>query len=113
MLATYHRAHDAVLLVLVLPWIVDRVRRSPLAWHAWIATALYCAMSASADFPIVKRWIENAPPYSMQAFLLLRQVGLADLLLLLVILMAMHHERVRRRISRVGDVESSDLAAAA
>ena len=113
MLATYHRAHDAVLLVLVLPWVVDRVRRSPRAWHAWIATALYCTMSASAEFPIVKRWIEHAPPYSMQAFLLLRQVGLADLFLLLVVLMAMHHERARRRSSQTGDVESNELAAAA
>jgi hypothetical protein len=113
MLATYHRAHDAVLLVLVLPWVVYRVRRSPLAWHAWIATALYCAMSASADFPVVQRWIANVPPYSLQAFLLLRQVGLADLLLLLVLLLAMDHEHARRWASRTGDVDSDELAAAA
>ena len=47
MLATYHRAHDAVLLLLLVPWAVDRVRRTPLAWHAWAAAALYFAMSVS------------------------------------------------------------------
>jgi len=71
MLATYHRAHDAVLLVLVLPWVVDRVRRTPLAWHSWATLLLYTALSASADFPLVRRWVEIAPPYSLQTFVLL------------------------------------------
>jgi hypothetical protein len=61
----------------------------------------------------VQRWIANVPPYSLQAFLLLRQVGLADLLLLLVLLLAMHHEHARRWASRTGDVDSDELAAAA
>jgi hypothetical protein len=113
MLATYHRAHDAVLLIIVLPWVVERVRRSPLVWHAWLATALYCAMSASADFPVVQRWLANLPANSLQAFLLLRQVGLADLLLLLVLLMAMHHEHARRWVSRPADIEPDELATAA
>ena len=113
MLATYHRAHDAVLLVMVLPWVIDRVRRTPLAWHAWASVALYCAMSVSADFPLVRNWISNAPYYSLQAFVLLRQAGLADLLLLIVLLTAMQHEHARRWASHTGEAEVDELAAAA
>ena len=96
MLATYHRAHDAVLLLLLVPWVVDRIRRAPLSWPAWAVAALYGAMSASAAFPVVVRWVTAASPDSLTAFLLLRQVGLAELLLLLVLMVAIHREHQRR-----------------
>jgi hypothetical protein len=62
---------------------------------------------------VVQRWLANLPANSLQAFLLLRQVGLADLLLLLVLLMAMHHEHARRWVSRPADIEPDELATAA
>ena len=113
MLATYHRAHDGVLLILLVPWVVDRIRRTPLAWPAWAVTALYCAMSASAAFPDVARWVATAPPHSLTAFLLLRQVGLAELLLLLVLMVAIHREHQRRNILPAQEAEPQDLHAAA
>lgn len=113
MLATYHRAHDGVLLILLVPWVVDRVRRTPLAWPAWTVTALYCAMSASAAFPAVVRWVTAAPPDSLTAFLLLRQVGLAELLLLLVLMVALHREHQRRNVLLAHEAEPEDLHAAA
>ena len=113
MLATYHRAHDAALAVVLVPWAVDRVRRTPLAWHAWAAAALYCAMSASADFEVVKRWVSAASEHSLTAFVLLRQAGLADLLLVLVLLLAMGHERTRERMRGTASDEAEDLAIAA
>jgi hypothetical protein len=113
MLATYHRAHDAALAVVLVPWAVDRVRRTPLAWHAWAAAALYCAMSASADFEVVKRWVSAASGHSLTAFVLLRQAGLADFLLVLVLLLAMGHERTRERMRGTASDEAEDLAIAA
>ena len=113
MLATYHRAHDAALAVVLVPWVVDRVRRTPLAWHAWAATALYCAMSASADFDSVKRWVSATSEHSLTAFVLLRQAGLADLLLVLVLLLAMGHERTRVPMRGTASDEADELAIAA
>lgn len=113
MLATYHRAHDAVLLLLLVPWVVDRVRRAPLAWPTWAIAALYCAMSVSADFPVVVRWVAAAPPHSLTAFLLLRQAGLAELLLLLVLLVAIQREHQRSIALPAEEAEPQDLHAAA
>jgi hypothetical protein len=113
MIATYHRAHDAALVVVLVPWVVDRVRRTPFAWHAWVATMLYCAMSASADFEVVKRWVSNASEHSLTAFILLRQAGLADLLLLCVLLLAMGRERTRVWAHGTASAEADDLAIAA
>ena len=97
MLATYHRAHDASLLVLLLPWIVARIRRTPLAWQPWAAVALYGAMSISADFPSVVRWLSALPADSVLSFVLLRQAGLAELLLLVILLFSLRQERPEHR----------------
>jgi len=97
MLATYHRAHDASLLILLLPWIVARIRRTPLAWQAWAAVALYGAMSISADFPTVMRWLSALPADSVLSFVLLRQAGLAELLLLVILLFSLRQERPEHR----------------
>lgn len=92
MLATYHRAHDASLLILLLPWILARVRRTPLAWQAWGAIAFYCAMSVSVDFPTVVSWLSAQPSDSVFSFVLLRQAGLAELLLLIILLFSLRQE---------------------
>lgn len=113
MLATYHRAHDAVLLLLVVPWVVDRIRRTPLAWPAWAVAIFYGGMSLSASFPVVERWVAAVPANSFTAFVLLRQVGLADVLLLLVLLFAMEQERIRIAIQAIQKAEAEDLHAAA
>lgn len=98
MLATYHRAHDASLLILLVPWVVARVRRAPLSWQAWAALVLYCAMSMSADFPTVVGWLSALPVDSGLRFVLLRQAGLAELLLLGVLLFSLRQEIPERRV---------------
>jgi hypothetical protein len=113
MLATYHRAHDGVILLLAVPWVVDRVRRTPYAWHAWAAVAAYCGMSASADFPVVERWVAAVPAHSLAAFLLLRQVALADIFLVLVFVLAMTHEQRRQVVCLEEDSEAAEFGAAA
>jgi hypothetical protein len=112
-LATYHRSPDAILLLMLLPWALDRVRRTPWAWHAWVATILYCALSVSADFPVVERWIASLPTYSPLAFLLLRQAGLADCLLLFVLLLALERERARKPMQNIRSIEADETQAVA
>jgi hypothetical protein len=113
LLATYHRAHDAALLLLLVPWVVDRVRRAPLTWHAWAVALLYCVMSASPAFAVVQRWVAGVPVHSLTAFLLMRQVGLADLLLLLVVQLALVRENAGVREHRVPMVDAEELRVAA
>lgn len=112
-LATYHRAHDAVLLLLLAPWVVDRVRRAPLVWHAWMIVALYCAMSVSADFPVVAHWVAILPFYSPLAFVLLRQAGLANLLLLGAVSLALARENAVVAAGQAEVIESEEMTAAA
>ncbi|HKO20132.1 MAG TPA: glycosyltransferase 87 family protein [Acidobacteriaceae bacterium] len=99
MLATYHRAHDGSLLILLLPWIVARVRRTPLAWQAWGTLAPYCAMSISVDFPTVVSWLSALPSDSAFSFVLLRQAGLAELLLLMILLFSVRQELPEHRVA--------------
>lgn len=113
LLATYHRAADAMLLLLLLPWALDRVRRKPWAWHTWAAAAFYAAISTSADFPVVERWVAALPPNSPLVFLLLRQAGLADCLLLLVLLRALKSEGGRLLIRSTQSAEGDEPQAAA
>ena len=70
-------------------------------------------MSASADFEVVKRWVSAASGHSLTAFVLLRQAGLADLLLVLVLLLAMGHERTRVPMRGTASDEADELAIAA
>jgi hypothetical protein len=70
-------------------------------------------MSVSVDFPVVARWVSTASRYSLEAFVLLRQVGLADLLLLVVLLLAMVHERTRQLARITHSVESDQISIAA
>ncbi len=113
LLATYHRAHDAALLLLLVPWVVDRVRRAPWTWHVWAVTALYCVMSGSPAFVVVQRWVAAVPAHSLAAFLLMRQVGLADLLLLLVVGFALIRENAAGRWREVRIADKDELRVAA
>ena len=98
MLATYHRAHDASLLILLVPWVVARLRRAPLSWRVWMTLGLYCAMSISADFPTVVKWLSALSADSALRFVLLRQAGLAELLLLGVLLFSLKLELPETRV---------------
>jgi len=112
-LATYHRAHDAVLLLLLAPWVLDRVRLAPVQWHAWAVTALYCSISMSADFPTVQRWVAAASVHSLTAFVLLRQVGIADVLLLAAVGFALMRENAAGAARQPRTVQTEGVAAAA
>jgi hypothetical protein len=112
MLATYHRAHDATILLLLVPWAVSWVRRRWSAWHVWAAIALYCGMSVSADFPTVVHWLSTMPSNSVFAFVLLKQAALADALLMGVLLFSFQYEyRSRTAIVETGELHELRTAA--
>jgi hypothetical protein len=113
LLATYHRTADAMMLLLLLPWALDRVRRTPKAWYTWAAVALYLAMSVSVGLPTVGAWVDALPTHSPLAFLLLRQAGLADFLLMLVLLFGLKREQERQVVLEAQFVAAGESQAAA
>lgn len=113
LLATYHRAADAMLPLLLLPWALDRARRAPSKWHTWAAAAFYAGISTSVDLSVVKRWVAAESANSPFSFLLLRQAGLADCLLLLVLLLALKREPGRQLMRNTGSAEADERQAAA
>jgi hypothetical protein len=101
LLATYHRAHDAVVLVILLPWLVETIRRAPRLWYSWALILLYAALNLSASFDVVRLRIADGQYNSFIAFLLLRQAALANLGLLLVLLLSMARATQWRRRFRL------------
>jgi hypothetical protein len=86
LLATYHRAHDALVLLIVLPWLLETVRTAPRRWYPWALVLLYTAMNVSVPFDLVSLRIADGEYNHLVAFLLLRQAALASLGLLFVLL---------------------------
>jgi drug/metabolite transporter (DMT)-like permease len=86
LLATYHRAHDALVLLVLLPWLIETIRRTPRLWYPWAILLLYGAFNLSAAFDLVRLRIADGQYNSFLSFLLLRQAALANLGLLLVLL---------------------------
>jgi hypothetical protein len=101
LLATYHRAHDAVVLVILLPWLVETIRRAPRLWYSWALILLYAALNLSASFDVIRLRIADGQYNSFITFLLLRQAALANLGLLLVLLLSMARATQWRRRFRL------------
>ena len=86
LLATYHRAHDAVLLLLLAPWLLAELRARHASWLAWAALALYAALSAGPSVDAIARVAASHPRQSLVSFLAFRQAGLATLGLMILLL---------------------------
>ena len=89
LLATYHRAHDAIVLVILLPWLIQAIGRAPRLWYPSAIILLYAAFNLSVSFPLVQAKIANGESSAFITFLLLRQAALANAGLLLVMLVSM------------------------
>ncbi len=96
LLATYHRAHDGIVLLIVLPWLLLRLRsawRNPIPW---LLLAFSCAMGIGPSWETYG-WLTTKPGLAHIAqFLLFRQAALATALLLLVLLAALARNKVLR-----------------
>ncbi len=84
MLTTYHRAHDAIVLLLLLPWLANQLRARTRQWQSWALLALYALLSAGPSVPWIGSLVASAHPFL--AFLVLRQAALAQLALTAVLL---------------------------
>jgi hypothetical protein len=84
--ATYHRTHDAIILFLLLPWLLARLRRRWSDGVAWGTIGLFVIMSVGPDYPMLAHWMAPPAPASGWQFLIYRQAAIATFLLLLLLL---------------------------
>lgn len=94
LLATYHRAHDAVVLLVLLPWIAETMRRSLRAWQTWALILLFCGLNLAASFDVIGPRLAAGEYGPLASFVLLRQAALANLGFLLVLLLRGWHSGV-------------------
>ncbi len=100
MLTTYHRAHDATMLLLLTPWVVDRVRRAPRTWQAWGTAGLYVAMCVGPQMSTVAQMAEGTRR-TLAGFIVLRQAALADAAIVVILLSRMMANTMGVRSARV------------
>lgn len=90
LLITYHRAHDAILLLLLTPWLANRLRREPANWRPWATVLLYGALSVGPALGAgVAAGRIEVLPRTLPAFFALRQASLAALGLCAVLLLSL------------------------
>ena len=86
LIATYHRAHDEIILLLLVPWVVHRLRNSIKNLDAWAVFALYAAISwqPSREF---FAWLGAVTGWrSLATMVFYRQSALAAILLEILLL---------------------------
>lgn len=86
MLVTYHRTHDALLLLLLLPWMLLRWRRRRMDPVAWSVLLLFAAISFSAAPSTLEALAAHHGLSHLAQFLLFRQAALATFLLLVLLI---------------------------
>jgi hypothetical protein len=85
MIATYHRAHDEVILLILLPWLCMRLKQSFSDLRAWSTAALYCVISTGPTPQLLQRLAAATKLHSLFEFLAFRQAALASLMLEIVL----------------------------
>jgi Glycosyltransferase family 87 len=102
MIATYHRAHDGIILLVLAPWVMSRLHRSLKDIAAWAVVACYAAMSwgPTAD---QLHWLGTWTGLEAAAQVIYyRQGALAMLLLEVLLLALMSRSLVKARYTADG-----------
>jgi hypothetical protein len=97
LLVTYHRAADAIMLLVLLPWLMEKLKMSIRLWYVWAIMGAYTALSIGPHLDLVMLWLRQAPANSVWSFLMLRQAGIADLFLVILLVISMAHEQKHTR----------------
>ena len=86
LIATYHRAADGTLLLMMLPLLALRWKADWRSGWAWAVAGLYAAASAGIDY-VPMSWMVAHPRFgSAEVFVLYRQAALAFALLAIMLL---------------------------
>ena len=113
LLATYHRALDATVVLVVLPYAVARLRRNARDFFFWTYAALLTLMGVGTT-PETAHWLAAKPGlYHFATFMLYRQAPLAALLLLCVLIAEIRRSSFTARSVEVKRAEVRAWAIAA
>jgi energy-converting hydrogenase Eha subunit E len=97
LLVTYHRAHDAIALLLLLPFLLNQLRTSPRDWKGWAIAGLYLSMSVGPSIRFISLRLAASSEHSLLSFVMLRQAGIADLCLLMTLFLTLHIRLLRHQ----------------
>ncbi len=76
-IATYHRAGDGTLLLVMLPWLAVRLKARWWDPWAWAVLVAYGALSAGLDYPTMRAMLDRPGVNPYLEFLFYRQGSLA------------------------------------
>ena len=112
MIATYHRAHDAILLLVLAPWVIARLHRWLLDPAAWGVMGGYAAMSLGPTREQLDQFAGWSHLKELSLVIYYRQVPLATLLLelLLVYLMCRSMISTDSKADEIAVDEASEMA---
>ncbi len=88
LLATYHRAHDAIVLLVLLPWLLARLRRNWTDLVSWLTFLSFTLMCVGPDLGILDS-LERTPPVHILAGIFLRQSPFFALVLTVTLVIAL------------------------
>ena len=110
LLATYHRAHDAVILLLLLPWVLSCLRDSWKNWHAYAILSALAMVSIDPTPETLRNAGNFADLRTVTEFLVYRQAPLATLILAGVMIASVTGLVFARRAKRVPAAERTSAA---
>jgi hypothetical protein len=90
--ATYHRAFDGMIVLIILPWVLASLSAAAQRWKAVAIAVFLIAASCGPELPTVLDLTNDGHLRTMGAFLLIRQAALADLCIVLVLLFLLWRE---------------------
>jgi hypothetical protein len=86
LLATYHRAHDALVLLLVLPWLFDRLCACWRDAVSWVSLATLAGMSIAPRWETWQAMATHPALNGVSELMLYRQAPCAALLLVAILI---------------------------
>ena len=93
LLTTYHRAHDAIVLLVLLPWMMDRLRQGWNDWAVWALLVLYAGISVGPAVSTMSGLAASHRVFALPTFLGLRQAGMAGFGLVLMLVALLYARR--------------------
>jgi hypothetical protein len=113
LIATYHRAHDGLVLVMILPYLLARLQKNARDLTPWSFVGLSVVMSFGPRWE-TSHWLATFPGlWHVATFMLYRQSPLAAVLILLLLLFDAARSAAPAEVRANSRARTTSLAAAA
>ena len=106
LLTTYHRAHDAIVLLVLLPWLLARLRYRWTDLVSWLVLVSFTLLCLGPDLDMLNA-LERTPPLHILAGVFLRQSPFFVLVLTITLIVAIARRRAVPSLLAVAPVPPS------